>query len=136
MASAEDVIRELGGLVLGDRVERMAAAAAARSFRILPIVEGLYDMGNLAAVCRTSDGAPPRGACSLPQFPLFSAVPPVLPRLLPSCSPPIPPCLPPSFPCIRALRTLSAPLSALLSRCVRLHRRDASSPKALSCDVI
>ena len=30
--------------------------AAARTFRVLPIVEGLYDMGNLAAVCRTSDG--------------------------------------------------------------------------------
>ena len=27
---------------------------------MLPIVEGLYDMGNLAAVCRTSDGVPVR----------------------------------------------------------------------------
>ena len=33
--------------------------AAARTFRVLPIVEGLYDMGNLAAVCRTSDGVRP-----------------------------------------------------------------------------
>ena len=57
MASAEEVVRELGALSMGDRLERLEAAAAARTFRILPIVEGLYDMGNLAAVCRTSDGA-------------------------------------------------------------------------------
>ena len=56
MASAEEVIRELSPLMFGNRVERMEAAAASRSFHILPIVEGLYDMGNLAAVCRTSDG--------------------------------------------------------------------------------
>ena len=30
---------------------------ADRSFAVLPIMEHLYDMGNLAAVCRSADGA-------------------------------------------------------------------------------
>jgi hypothetical protein len=29
---------------------------AARSYQVVPVVEGLYDMGNLAAVCRSADG--------------------------------------------------------------------------------
>ena len=29
---------------------------ANRTFNVLPIVEGVYDMGNLAAVCRSADG--------------------------------------------------------------------------------
>lgn len=29
---------------------------AARSYSVVPVVEGLYDMGNLAAVCRSADG--------------------------------------------------------------------------------
>lgn len=28
----------------------------ARSYSVVPVVEGLYDMGNLAAVCRSADG--------------------------------------------------------------------------------
>lgn len=31
-------------------------AVANRTFNVLPIVEGVYDMGNLAAVTRSSDG--------------------------------------------------------------------------------
>ena len=27
-----------------------------RTFSVLPVVEGLYNMGNLAAVCRSADG--------------------------------------------------------------------------------
>ena len=30
--------------------------AANRTFNVLPIVEGVYDMGNLAAVTRSADG--------------------------------------------------------------------------------
>jgi hypothetical protein len=29
---------------------------ASRSYDVVPVVEGLYDMGNLAAVCRSADG--------------------------------------------------------------------------------
>ena len=32
-------------------------AVANRTFNVLPIVEGVYDMGNLAAVTRSADGA-------------------------------------------------------------------------------
>ena len=31
---------------------------AGRCFSVLPIVEGLHDMGNLGAVCRSADGKP------------------------------------------------------------------------------
>lgn len=27
-----------------------------RTYNVLPVVENLFDMGNLAAVCRTADG--------------------------------------------------------------------------------
>jgi hypothetical protein len=33
--------------------------AANRTFNVLPIVEGVYDMGNLAAIARSADGALP-----------------------------------------------------------------------------
>jgi dienelactone hydrolase len=33
-----------------------AQVCAARTFNVLPIVEHVYDMGNLAAVCRSADG--------------------------------------------------------------------------------
>ena len=33
--------------------------AANRTFNVLPIVEGVYDMGNLAAIARSADGAAP-----------------------------------------------------------------------------
>jgi tRNA(Leu) C34 or U34 (ribose-2'-O)-methylase TrmL len=41
--------------VSADRAARFRAVAAARRFDVLPIVEGLYDRGNLGAVCRTAD---------------------------------------------------------------------------------
>lgn len=34
----------------------------ARSYNVVPVVEGLHDMGNLAAVCRSADGER-RGCC-------------------------------------------------------------------------
>jgi hypothetical protein len=39
---------------------------ANRTFNVLPIVEGVYDMGNLAAVARSADGAPPDSRCTHP----------------------------------------------------------------------
>lgn len=45
----------------------MAQVVANRTFNVLPIVEGVYDMGNLAAITRSSDGAANCiGACALP----------------------------------------------------------------------
>lgn len=41
--------------VSDDRAARFRAVAAARRFDVLPIVEGLYDRGNLGAVARTAD---------------------------------------------------------------------------------
>lgn len=38
------------------RGEKVRSVAASRTFTVLPIVEGVYDMGNLAAVCRSADG--------------------------------------------------------------------------------
>ncbi|PNH12110.1 tRNA (guanosine(18)-2'-O)-methyltransferase [Tetrabaena socialis] len=41
--------------MLEERVQRINRVAAARTFTVLPVVEGLYDMGNLSAVCRSAD---------------------------------------------------------------------------------
>lgn len=49
--------------VLPAKQQRPAAAAplllkvcASRTFNVLPICENIYDLGNLAAVCRSADG--------------------------------------------------------------------------------
>lgn len=51
------------GAVLPTKQQRPAAAAplslkvcASRTFNVLPICENIYDLGNLAAVCRSADG--------------------------------------------------------------------------------
>lgn len=44
-----------GGLVDGDRVDRMRAVAASRTWAVLPVVESNHDRGNLGAVARTAD---------------------------------------------------------------------------------
>lgn len=36
-------------------MERIRQVAANRTFNVLPIVEGVYDMGNLSAICRSVD---------------------------------------------------------------------------------
>lgn len=41
--------------VLEDRLRRIEQVASQRTYSVLPILEGVYDMGNLAAVCRTAD---------------------------------------------------------------------------------
>ena len=45
--------------------ELLLQVAANRTFNVLPIVEGVYDMGNLAAIARSSDGAAPAVGCCL-----------------------------------------------------------------------
>jgi tRNA (guanosine-2'-O-)-methyltransferase len=47
--------RLLEPFALEERVKRIEAVVRSRCFGVLPIVEGLYDMGNFAAVCRSAD---------------------------------------------------------------------------------
>ncbi|GFR41232.1 hypothetical protein Agub_g1905 [Astrephomene gubernaculifera] len=55
VVDAATVVRLLSPFALEERVQRIDNVIANRTFSVLPIVEGLYDMGNLAAVCRTAD---------------------------------------------------------------------------------
>ena len=56
LADADDMVEMLAPFLMDGRVERIEKVVAQRTFSVLPIVEGLYNMGNLAAVCRSSDG--------------------------------------------------------------------------------
>eukprot|EP00882_Tetradesmus_deserticola_P025631 GHRQ01028169.1.p1 GENE.GHRQ01028169.1~~GHRQ01028169.1.p1 ORF type:complete len:133 (+),score=19.27 GHRQ01028169.1:319-717(+) len=51
-----DIVDILAPAVTPDRLVKMQQVIAVRSYGVLPVVEGLYDMGNLAAVCRSADG--------------------------------------------------------------------------------
>ena len=53
--SAAEVIELLGGLVGEARRQKIEAAVRTRSFATVPIVEGLYDRGNVSAVARTTE---------------------------------------------------------------------------------
>ena len=53
--SAAEVIELLGGLVGEARRQKIEAAVRLRSFATVPIVEGLYDRGNVSAVARTTE---------------------------------------------------------------------------------
>ncbi|PSC73042.1 RNA methylase CR004 [Micractinium conductrix] len=53
--SAAQVFAALTPLMTQDRIERIDEVCAQRTFNVLPVVEHLYDMGNLAAVCRSAD---------------------------------------------------------------------------------
>jgi tRNA (guanosine-2'-O-)-methyltransferase len=55
IVDAATLITTLSREVTPERFDRIAAAVAARVYGVLPVVEGCYDMGNLAAVCRSSD---------------------------------------------------------------------------------
>ncbi|EFJ42923.1 hypothetical protein VOLCADRAFT_109989 [Volvox carteri f. nagariensis] len=55
VVDAATVVRLLAPFALEERVQRIESVVQNRTFSVLPIVEGLYDMGNLAAVCRTAD---------------------------------------------------------------------------------
>ena len=53
LLSAREVIAAVSPFVSEERLRRIRSVARARSFTVLPIVEGLFDRGNLGAVCRT-----------------------------------------------------------------------------------
>ena len=53
LLSAREVIAAVSPFVSEERLQRIREVARARCFTVLPIVEGLFDRGNLGAVCRT-----------------------------------------------------------------------------------
>jgi tRNA C32,U32 (ribose-2'-O)-methylase TrmJ len=52
---AATVINTLAPFMTEDRLERIEKVCSKRTFDVLPIVEHPYDLGNLAAVCRSAD---------------------------------------------------------------------------------
>jgi len=52
---AAEIIRVLGGYVTAERRARIAAVAAERICSVVPVLEGLYDHGNVCAVIRTAE---------------------------------------------------------------------------------
>jgi hypothetical protein len=55
--STEDVLTLLSGQVSESRLERLRAVVGGRCYGVLPVIEGLHDVGNMSAVCRSADGA-------------------------------------------------------------------------------
>ena len=55
VVSSEDIIQTLEPLMTDERVQRIKDVAARRTFDCLPIMEHPYDLGNVAAVCRSAD---------------------------------------------------------------------------------
>lgn len=53
--ASSDVVSKLQQFVEATRMERIRQVVAHRTFNVLPIVEGVYDMGNLSAICRSVD---------------------------------------------------------------------------------
>lgn len=53
--SATQVVNLLSATITTERLQRIEQVVANRTYDIVPVVEGLYDMGNLAAVCRSAD---------------------------------------------------------------------------------
>jgi len=53
--TAAHVIAALSPIIYQDRIAHIEKVCAARSFSITMVTEGLYDMGNLSAVCRSAD---------------------------------------------------------------------------------
>jgi hypothetical protein len=54
MMNSDRVIQLLSPLVADGRMEKIERVISQRTYTVLPVVEGLYDMGNLAAVCRSA----------------------------------------------------------------------------------
>ena len=54
--AAADVLRVLDPFLTDERRARIAAAVAARCYGVVPVLEGVHDAGNLAAVMRSAEG--------------------------------------------------------------------------------
>jgi tRNA (guanosine-2'-O-)-methyltransferase len=53
--SAADIVRILGPMLLPSRRARIDETVAGRTYSIVPVLEGLYDRGNVSAVLRTAE---------------------------------------------------------------------------------
>ncbi len=53
------ITRLLSGQLSEERLRRINAVLEARTYNVVPLLENMYDMGNLAAVCRSADGELP-----------------------------------------------------------------------------
>lgn len=53
--SHREVLEECAAFLTPERIARFRAAASERCFSVLPVVEGLHDVGNIAAVARSAD---------------------------------------------------------------------------------
>ncbi|GBF98465.1 hypothetical protein Rsub_11675 [Raphidocelis subcapitata] len=53
--SAEEVTHLLSGMVSEQRLARLREVVAARCYGVVPVVEGVHDVGNISAVCRSAD---------------------------------------------------------------------------------
>mmetsp|Transcript_15524 Transcript_15524/g.42071 ORF Transcript_15524/g.42071 Transcript_15524/m.42071 type:complete len:308 (-) Transcript_15524:417-1340(-) len=53
--TSREIIELLTPFLTEKRIQRIEKVVKSRTKNVLPIVEGLYDMGNLAAVCRSAD---------------------------------------------------------------------------------
>ncbi|KAI8471479.1 MAG: Alpha/beta knot methyltransferase [Monoraphidium minutum] len=53
--TSDEVARLLSGQVSEQRLARLRSVVAARCYGIIPVIEGLHDVGNMSAVCRSAD---------------------------------------------------------------------------------
>lgn len=53
--SAEDIIRCLSPLLTAERCRRIQQIVAQRTYSVVPVMEGLYDRGNVSAVIRSAE---------------------------------------------------------------------------------
>eukprot|EP00238_Polyblepharides_amylifera_P008722 CAMPEP_0196575596 /NCGR_PEP_ID=MMETSP1081-20130531/5042_1 /TAXON_ID=36882 /ORGANISM="Pyramimonas amylifera, Strain CCMP720" /LENGTH=322 /DNA_ID=CAMNT_0041893949 /DNA_START=232 /DNA_END=1200 /DNA_ORIENTATION=- len=53
--SGAAVLQHLSPLIQDGRRAKFEEVASQRTFNVVPVVEGLYDMGNVAAVCRSAE---------------------------------------------------------------------------------
>lgn len=56
VCAVSEVLARAGGLLQPERLARIRAVAAGRTFSVLPVLEGLYDRGNVSAVVRSAEG--------------------------------------------------------------------------------
>jgi len=53
--SAAEILHTLGPLLHDQRKQRIAEVVAARTYSVVPVLEGLYDRGNVSAVLRSAE---------------------------------------------------------------------------------
>jgi len=54
--TAADVLQLLPSQISEQRLARLKSVVANRCYSVVPVMEGLHDVGNMSAVCRSADG--------------------------------------------------------------------------------